>query len=77
MQGNNATDDATDAQIKTIADDAHIYSVPADTSHSDLRLKAARDDDRARPAYHKSEYTVDLVREFCDSKTVVVYDADY
>jgi hypothetical protein len=77
MQGNNATDDATDAQIKTVADGAHIYSVPADTRHSDLRLKAARDDGCAVPARDKSEYTVEVVREFCDSKTVVVYDADY
>ena len=77
MQGNTDTDDTTDVQIKTIADDAHIYNVPADTNHSDLRLKAARDDDRARPAYHKGEYTVEVVREFCDSKTIVVYDADY
>jgi len=77
MQGNTETDDATDAQINTITDDAHIYSVSADTSHSTLRLKAARDDNRARPAHHKGEYTVEIIREFCGDKTVVVYDADY
>jgi len=72
----NTDDDATDLQSRTIADDAHIYSVPVDTSHSDLRLKAARDDDRARPAHHKTEYTVDIISKFAISKTVVVYDAD-
>jgi len=77
MQGNTQSDDATNAQIDTVADDAHIYSASTDTSHSTLRLKAARDDSRARPAHHKSEYTVEVIREFCGGKTVVVYDADY
>jgi hypothetical protein len=67
------TDAATDAEIETIADDAHILSVPAETNYSDWQIKAARKDNRSRPAHHKNEYVCEVIRDWGDMKTVAVW----
>jgi hypothetical protein len=68
------TDADDDAQIETISDDAHIFSVPPESNFSDWQRKAAEKDGKARPAHHKNNYTCEVIRDWGDHKTVAVWE---
>jgi len=70
MKQNNAAQDSIDVK----SNDAHIFTVPADSSHSDWLLKAAREDEKDRPGHAKNNYTFEVIREWGDTKTVAVWE---
>lgn len=64
----------TQDSIDVKSNDAHIFTVPADSSHSDWLLKAAREDEKDRPKHAKNNYTFEVIRDWGDTKTVAVWE---